>query len=289
MKRMMKVMLSAVLVFWLMAAPVWAEGTDAAAPAFSAADVQTLLVHCTGIEGTAGYSLKSASRAHDVLKFCVENKLAKKDADALGQMLSAGYESLDELQKDEIVRSIRNIFAVADAAFVDYLDIRPTFEDADMVDEIEELVSTQNAYQHYGVFKMEMLKVVGAFGELFDVCTGYAGTAGSSLKNAIAAYEVLNFCRRNNLAYADSEMLFDALSEAYAQLSEESAQELAWNMESIFELIEIAFIDYTSVEGLFDTAGIEQAMANELGKRGVYGDWAVFCLQMQRVLNLVGE
>ncbi len=293
MKKLMKMLLSAVLTLCLIAAPALANGSVPAMPsaqpaetaAITAADIQALLVSCTGYAGTAGSSLKGVIAAGNVLNFCVENQLAQTDADALEQVLFAGYASLTDEQKQEIAGNMKYIFSVIDGLFTDYLSLEDLIDTAGMTDFMKPLLRSENAFAHYGVFKLTMLNVFGAFDELLISCTGYAGAAGSSMKNAAAAYGVLSFCIENKLAYADPAVLRDALSEAYAQLSEERMQELAWNMESISDLIAIAFIDYTSVEGLLDSVGAAEDMLLLIDAEGAYAHWAVFSLQMQTVFN----
>ena len=87
-------------------------------------------------------------------------------------------------------------------------------------------------------------------------CTGYEGTAGSSLKEAIAATELLSFA----VEYAGVENLEEISENAMNALSEEQAQELAFSMEGIRAVIESAFDDYDSIAGLFDDAGVGEWM-----------------------------
>lgn len=92
-------------------------------------------------------------------------------------------------------------------------------------------------------------------------CTGYAGTAGSSLKNARAAYELAAFANDYHLAYLDEQTLTDAAAGAAEQLTDEQKAELSLNLESIHDLLIKAFEDYRTVSDLFEDAGIgEESM-----------------------------
>ena len=91
-------------------------------------------------------------------------------------------------------------------------------------------------------------------------CTGYEGTAGSSLKEAAAACRLMMFAGDKQLADADEMILSEAAAEALAGLTEEQRAELSGNMESINNLLTAAFDDYESMRDLFDTAGVAEEM-----------------------------
>ena len=91
-------------------------------------------------------------------------------------------------------------------------------------------------------------------------CTGYEGTAGSSLKEAIAAYKFAAFAGEKQLANTDEMLLSEAAAGALAGLTEEQRAELSGNMESIYSVLTKAFEDYESMRDLFDTAGIAEEM-----------------------------
>ena len=91
-------------------------------------------------------------------------------------------------------------------------------------------------------------------------CTGYEGTAGSSLKEAAAACRLMMFAEEKQLADADEMILSEAAAGALAGLTEEQRAELSGNMESINRLLTAAFDDYESRRDLFDAAGIAEEM-----------------------------
>jgi len=101
--------------------------------------------------------------------------------------------------------------------------------------------------------------------DLWDVlaaCTGYAGTAGSSLKNARAAYTLAAFANEHHLADLDELALADAVAGAMAGLTGEQKSELSLNLQSIHSLLTKAFRDYKSAWGLFEDAGIWEEALN---------------------------
>lgn len=103
--------------------------------------------------------------------------------------------------------------------------------------------------------------------ELFaalTACTGYAGSAGSSLKGARAACSLAAFAAEKQLANADERYLSEAIADALTSLSEEQKAELSFNLESIHSVLTDAYADYESVSGLFESAGAEDEIARLL-------------------------
>lgn len=92
--------------------------------------------------------------------------------------------------------------------------------------------------------------------EALAACTGYEGTAGSSLKEAAAACGLLDFA----VNHSDAESVEEIVLSALAALSDVQRQELAFSIEGVNALIESAFADYASIAGLFDDAGVGEAM-----------------------------
>lgn len=286
MKKLMAMVISMLLVCCMAVLPAAAQTAEISAQEVITADgLRQLLADCTGYAGTAGSSLKGAIRAEKVLDYCLKNQLAQTDREAFAQLLSDAHAALTVEQQEELVGNMEGIFAVLDAGFGEYLSVEGLLNSAGVKETMDSLLKEENARRHYGVFKLAMLNVFGDFDKLLLSCTGYAGTAGSSMKNAIAAKSVLEFCTKNHVADADSTMLAEMIAAAHAKLDEERAQELAWNMESIAGLLDKAFADYESVEDLLDSAGIAQDMLMLLGQDGAYADWAVFYLQISRVIE----
>lgn len=92
-------------------------------------------------------------------------------------------------------------------------------------------------------------------------CTGYAGTAGSSLKNAIAACRLAAFAAEHALADMDEMLLTEAVAGALMSLTEEQREELNFNLQSMHGVLTEAFADYDGISGLFDDAGVADEMA----------------------------
>ena len=95
-------------------------------------------------------------------------------------------------------------------------------------------------------------------------CTGYAGTAGSSLKNAAAAHKLAAFAVDHELADMDEMQLSEAVAGALAGLTEEQKEELSFNIQSIHGALTEAFADYEGIYSLLDDAGIAEEMADLL-------------------------
>lgn len=266
--------------------PAAAQTAESSAQQVITADgLGQLLADCTGYAGTAGSSLKGAIRAEQVLSYCLQNELAQTDQEAFLQLLSDAHAALTAEQQEELAGNMEGIFAVLDAGFGEYLSVEGLLDSAGVKEAMDSLLKEENARRHYDAFKLAMLNIFGEFDELLLSCTGYAGTAGSSMKNAIAAKSVLEFCTKNHVADVDPKVLGEMIAAAHAKLDEERAQELAWNMESIAGLLDKAFADYESVVDLLDSAGIAQDMLMLLEKDGAYADWAVFYLQISRVIE----
>ena len=96
---------------------------------------------------------------------------------------------------------------------------------------------------------------------LFDLllgCTGYEGTAGASLKEAIAAKNLLAFAIEHRMA--DAGDLSDVCTIACAAIPQLQREELAANLPGLAELVDRAFDDFSALHGLFDDAGIAAEM-----------------------------
>ena len=102
--------------------------------------------------------------------------------------------------------------------------------------------------------------------EVLAGCTGYMGTAGSSLKEAIAAQSLLSFAKNHAI---DGE----TFAEAVSALTKEQKSELPAALESIAMLIETAFADYNSVKGLFDDAGVGEIMSTLIQDEAALNGW----------------
>lgn len=101
-------------------------------------------------------------------------------------------------------------------------------------------------------------------------CTGYAGTAGSSLKNAIAACRLAAFAADHELADMEEMQLSEAAAEALTGLTEDQKEELSFNIQSMHSVLTKAFSDYESISGLLDDAGIAEEMTALLAEERAF-------------------
>ena len=98
--------------------------------------------------------------------------------------------------------------------------------------------------------------------DFFGVVAGVErGTAGSSLKMAIAARDVVRFALDNILWTVDAEAMRGNLLAAWESLSDSERDLFGENFfDGVAALIDEAFSDYASVEGLFEDAGAGEDM-----------------------------
>ena len=93
------------------------------------------------------------------------------------------------------------------------------------------------------------------------------GSAGSSLKAAQIAEEILSFASDRQIGNTEESARKAAFSEAWNSLSNEEKEVVRHNFyeEEIADLIDVAFDDYESVRGRFEDAGVGAEM-EELSK-----------------------
>ncbi len=115
-------------------------------------------------------------------------------------------------------------------------------------------------------------------------CTGYMGTAGSSLKEAIAATGLLAFAVEHGAA--DAEDLAQTVQSAIAALDEAQLQELAFCMEGIGGLIDSAFAGFDSVAGLFDDAGVGETAQSLIQAENAQAHWNALMESIRSALNM---
>ena len=112
------------------------------------------------------------------------------------------------------------------------------------------------------------------FRDLFLSCTGYQGSAGASLRNAIRAYEIVKFAADHDLANVDEEELRTALLDGYTQMDEDARAEFHLNFAAyITPLAEDAFTAWSSVKDTFEDAGVQDVMEELAQTPGAFEDW----------------
>ena len=113
--------------------------------------------------------------------------------------------------------------------------------------------------------------------DLFDQCTGYAGTAGSSLHAARAASFCIAFANEHALAAGNPEVLRAAILDAYQSLEEEQRMEFDVNFASeIAPLAEAAFAGPDAEPdsySLFSDAGETEQIAVQIAAPDALRNW----------------
>ena len=119
------------------------------------------------------------------------------------------------------------------------------------------------------VFSPEQLRD----GILIPAVSFHPGIAGSTLKSAKAAAEMLNFCTENQLRLADQKELDQAMKDARELLSEDEKGWLQENLPTLLDLSDTVFNDYESVKGLFEDAGAGGLIVAVLADEHAGEDW----------------
>ena len=96
---------------------------------------------------------------------------------------------------------------------------------------------------------------------LFQVLTAMeSGTAGSSLKQAQAAHEILAFAAGHQVWNVDAIARRAAISEAWSGLSDDDKALVKKNFSGVEGLLDKVYQDYESVSGTFEDAGVGEEM-----------------------------
>ncbi len=105
------------------------------------------------------------------------------------------------------------------------------------------------------------------------VLNWYPGTAGSSLKLAVAATEVLSFAAEYDGAVS--------ISSEWNALPDEEKQRFEENVDEIAELLETTEKDYVSVSGLYEDAGVGETAKQLCMREGIWENWQLlrWCLK----------
>ena len=110
----------------------------------------------------------------------------------------------------------------------------------------------------------------------------HPGTAGSSLRQAAAAADLLQFVTEQKLRNTDCKAAFEAAWDSTDQETQEYFRE---NFEGLSWLITSAFDDYDSVKDMFEDAGAAEKMEKSMAKKNGVKDWQSLCSAVEYVLN----
>ena len=110
----------------------------------------------------------------------------------------------------------------------------------------------------------------------------HPGTAGSSLRQAAAAADILQFATEQKLQKTDCRTAFEAAWDSTDQETQEYFRE---NFEGLSRLIISAFNDYDSVKDLFEDSGAAEKMEKSLSEKSAAKDWQSLCSAVEYVLN----
>ena len=107
-----------------------------------------------------------------------------------------------------------------------------------------------------------------------DVISAYhPGTAGSSLKRAIAAANVLEFSVQNKLAQVNRESFAAELSAALDEMTEDEKALFPEQLASVMEQADEALRSFDSLSGLFEDAGVLEKMQQLMTDENLQADW----------------
>ena len=109
------------------------------------------------------------------------------------------------------------------------------------------------------------------------ILSWYPGTAGSSLKLAAVATDMLSFAS----AYDPAENL----RTVWKDLPEGEQLRFAENVDALSELILEIKTDYASVSGLFEDAGVAEKLDELLSQENIWGKWDALYWQLKDPLE----
>ena len=115
-----------------------------------------------------------------------------------------------------------------------------------------------------------------------EVASYHPGTAGSSLKQATAASNVLRFATEQKMRNADCKT---AMEKAWKETDADTQEYFLENYEGLSWLITTAFSDYDSVDNMFEDAGVVERMKTALGEAEAEKDWAALRSAAEDVLS----
>ena len=134
-----------------------------------------------------------------------------------------------------------------------------------------EQATVDNPVQNRAVVGAETIRT-----DFLDVVCRYeTGTAGSSLKRAVAAMHVLDFCHTQQLTDTDKDKFTENLLVAWGELPENEKELFPELFASVSEQVDEDLQNGASLSGLFDDAGILESMQQLLAQDGLQASWEV--------------
>ena len=119
-------------------------------------------------------------------------------------------------------------------------------------------------------------------GIIDEVVSYHPGTAGSSLKQAAAAANVLRFATQQKLSKNDCKAAFE---KAWGETDSAAQGYFRENYGDLSRLIASAFSDYDSVRGVFEDAGAGETMKTALAQADAENDWNALHTVIKTVLS----
>ena len=130
-------------------------------------------------------------------------------------------------------------------------------------------IATAEPVQYYPAADAETIRT-----EFLDVVSRYEpGTAGSSLKRAVAAMHVLEFCNAHHLAETDREKFTENLLAAWKVFPETKKELFPELFASIAGQADEDLQNGAALSGLFEDAGILEEMQQLLAQDGLQISW----------------
>ena len=130
-------------------------------------------------------------------------------------------------------------------------------------------IATAEPVQYYPAADAETIRT-----EFLDVVSRYEpGTSGSSLKRAVAAMHVLEFCNAHHLAETDREKFTENLLAAWKEFPETKKELFPELFASIAGQADEDLQNGAALSGLFEDAGILEEMQQLLSQDGLQISW----------------
>ena len=121
--------------------------------------------------------------------------------------------------------------------------------------------------------------------DALEDCRGFRGAAGSSLKAAAAASDLLDFAVTYGLKAQEAPDVQEAAGMVIAMLSEAERTDLAETFkEMVAPAIDQAFVNYESIRPAFTDSGEDEDMLELLAAGGAEDSWKVLKEALTAVL-----